>query len=152
VDTVDIIDRYIKKVISENPFITGIILFGSIARGEERERSDIDLLVLWDDLQVDPDERHVYIYKAVSKHFPPSTSLTVIDMKYTDFLKTEKVTSLFLNVVYDGIVLYDKHGKLKSFLSKVKKELERKGVKRVKIGKYYYWKLPKAGGKIELKV
>ncbi|RLE63601.1 MAG: hypothetical protein DRJ38_07085 [Thermoprotei archaeon] len=151
-DTLREISKYIKKIVSENSFIAGIVLFGSIAREEKHEKSDIDLLILWDNLYVDPDERYVYIYKVVSKYFPPSTSLTILDMKYDDFLKVEKATPLFLNIVYDGIVLFDKYGKLKNFILKVKKELEKMGVKREKIGKYYYWKLPKAGSKVELKV
>ena len=49
---IDEIAGYIDRLVSENPFISGIILFGSISRREKRERSDIDLLILWDKLEM----------------------------------------------------------------------------------------------------
>ena len=91
------IAQHAKKIASENQFIAGVILFGSIARGEETEQSDVDLLILWEKLNVDPRKRHVYIYKTVSKYFPPNLRLTVLDMEYNSLLKTTKLTPLLLN-------------------------------------------------------
>jgi len=142
----------VKRMVVENRFVAGVILFGSVARGEESERSDVDLLVLWEGLDVDEKKRHVYVYRAVSQYFPSSVRLTVLDMEYSSFLKVRKLTPLLLNIIYDGVVLYDKYGLLEKFLSRVRGELEAKGLKRVKIGKYYYWKLPKPGAKVELEV
>ena len=100
---------------------------------------------------MDPRERYVYIYRVVSRYFP-DISLTVLDAEYSSFFRVKNVTPLFLNVVYDGIVLYDRHGRLKNFLSRVRRELEEKGVRRRKIGRYYYWELPKPGEKVKLEV
>jgi len=152
VDIFRVTVKSVEKIVSENQFIAGVILFGSVARGEEDKKSDVDLLILWENLRVSPDKRHVYIYKVVSRYFPYSIGVTVLEMKYEDFLKAKKATPLLINIIYDGIVLYDKHGKLREFMSKVKRELENKGVKRRKIGKYYYWELPKPGAKIKLEV
>ncbi|MGC8832188.1 MAG: nucleotidyltransferase family protein [Thermoproteota archaeon] len=133
----------------ENSFITGIILFGSVARGEETEKSDIDLLVLWEGLN--PDNSYSYIYKNVSKYFPRE-SVTILDMNYFDFLEVKDVTTLFINIVWDGIVVYDKYGKLESFLERVRSELIAKGIERKEVGKYYYWRLPKPGQKVKLEI
>ena len=146
------IAKCVEKMVSENEFVAGVVLFGSIARGEESDRSDVDLLILWEGLEVDPRERHVYIYKVVSRYFPPSTGLTVLDMEYSRFVSARKLTSLLLNIMYDGVVLYDKHGLLEDFLSRVRKELRAKGLERRRAGKYYYWVLPRPGNKIELEV
>ena len=150
-DILHIIAERVKEMVSENQFISGVILFGSIARGEEHGRSDIDLLILWENLRIDPSERYIYIYRIVSKYFP-STNLTLLDIEYSSFLNARKITPLLLNIIYDGIVLYDKYGKLEDFLSRVKRELETKGIKRRKIGRYYYWMLPEAGSKVRLEV
>lgn len=144
--------KCVERMVSENEFIAGVILFGSVARGEESERSDVDLLVLWEGLDVNPRERYVYVYRVVSRYFPPSVRLTVLDMEYSGFLRVRKLTPLLLNVMYDGVVLYDRHGLLEEFLSKVRRELRAKGVRRRKSGKYYYWELPKPGAKVELEV
>ncbi|MGB9760098.1 MAG: nucleotidyltransferase family protein [Thermoproteota archaeon] len=133
----------------ENSFIAGIILFGSVARGEETEKSDIDLLVLWEGLN--PNDSYSYVYRNVSKYFLHE-SVTILDMNYYDFLKVKDVTALYINIVWDGIVIYDKYGKLESFLEKVKNELIAKGIERKKVGKYYYWKLPKPGQKVKLEI
>jgi|YelNatPaOPRAMG01_1025707.scaffolds.fasta_scaffold09399_8 predicted nucleotidyltransferase len=139
----------IVKIALENDFITGIILFGSIARNEENEKSDIDLLILWENLKVE--DSYSYIYKIFSKHFPYK-SLTIIDMEYSSFFNIKKATPLYLNIIWDGFIIYDKHGKLHDFISKIRKELKAKGFERKKIGKYYFWKLPKPGQKIELTI
>ncbi len=140
-----------KKMVSGNEFIAGVVLFGSTARGEGDESSDLDLLVLWEHLDVDPRERHIYVYKAVSKFFP-GKGLTVLDMEYERFLKARKATPLLLNIIWDGIVVYDKYGKLDSFILRVREELRSKGVIRKRTGKYHYWVLPKPGQKIVLEV
>jgi len=152
VNLFEIVVKCVKKMVLKNEFVAGVILFGSVARGEESERSDVDLLVLWEGLDVDAKKRHVYVYRIVSQYFPSSVKLTVLDMEYSSFLRVRKLTPLLLNIIYDGVVLYDKYGLLEKFLSKVREELKAKGVKRVKLGKYYYWKLPKPGARVGLEV
>jgi predicted nucleotidyltransferase len=141
----------IESIVSENRFIAGIIVFGSTARGESSERSDLDLLILWENLNVNPSKRHIHIYKAISKHLP-AEKLTVVDMEYTRFLNIKKATPLLLNIIWDGVAVYDKYGRLEDFMLKVRRELESKGVVRRKDGKHYYWELPKPGCKIKLEV
>lgn len=120
----------ISRMVTENPFIAGVILFGSAARGEEGERSDLDLLILWEELDLDASERYAYVYKVVSRYFPSSLGLAVIEMAYSSFLSLKRLSPLLPNVIYDGVVLYDKHGRLESFLSKIREEIKRKGLKR----------------------
>ncbi|RLE91878.1 MAG: hypothetical protein DRJ55_05130 [Thermoprotei archaeon] len=146
------IAQHARKMASENEFVAGVILFGSIARGEETEQSDVDLLILWEKLNVDPRKRHVYIYKTVSKYFPPNLRLTVLDMEYNSLLKTTKLTPLLLNIIQDAVVLYDRHNKLQKFISNTRKQLKAKNTRRIKTGKTYYWKLPKPGAKVKLEV
>ncbi|MBS7656026.1 nucleotidyltransferase domain-containing protein [Candidatus Bathyarchaeota archaeon] len=139
----------IAEIALENSFIAGVLLFGSIARKERDEESDIDLLILWENLNVE--DIYLHIYKTFSKYFPHE-NLTILDMDYSSFFNVKKASSLYLNIIYDAIILYDKYGKLLNFILKVKNELRAKGIKRKKIGKYYFWKLPKPGQKIELKI
>ncbi|MBO3803993.1 MAG: nucleotidyltransferase domain-containing protein [Candidatus Brockarchaeota archaeon] len=139
----------VRKIAVDNQFIAGIILFGSAARGEEEEKSDLDLIVLWENLNVDPGKRHAHIYSVISKYFPYNKP-TVLEMEYSGFLNIKKATPLVVNIIWDGVVLYDRHGKLKDFMSNARDQLVAKGLVRRKAGKYYYWELPKPGAKVEL--
>jgi predicted nucleotidyltransferase len=42
------VDEFLKRVLDHyRNRIEGVILFGSVARGEAKEDSDIDILVIW---------------------------------------------------------------------------------------------------------
>ena len=59
--------KILRSRLSDLPSaIKVILLFGSVARGEVRERSDIDLLVLYEGLDIDnPVSRRRYLYRLV---------------------------------------------------------------------------------------
>ncbi|RLF09694.1 MAG: hypothetical protein DRJ98_07710 [Thermoprotei archaeon] len=138
-----------RKMCEENSFIAGVILFGSTARREAKQgKSDLDLLVLWEGLDSSVSERYVKLYELATRYFP-FKSLTVVDMEYRRFINPCKLTPLLLNIIWDAAVLYDKHGKLEAFLSEAKKRFIKVGLVRVKKGRFYYWKLPKPGVKVE---
>ena len=92
-----------------------------MARGEASERSDVDLLVLHDGCGEDDLvwlRRRLYL--ALREALGDEVEgLTVIDVRLEDFLSPRQVTSLLLNIYWDGIVLYDVTGKLQGFLEEV---------------------------------
>ncbi|MEM2929054.1 MAG: nucleotidyltransferase domain-containing protein [Nitrososphaerota archaeon] len=127
------------------PCVKAIVMFGSRARGESNERSDIDLLVLHEDCNIeDMVIRRRYFYnilrEAIGKEYE---DITLIDMELKYFLKPYEINSLLLNIYYDSIAIYDKTGTIESFLKYVKNKIEESGLKRIKDGKAYYWILPK---------
>jgi predicted nucleotidyltransferase len=126
------------------PYVKAILLFGSRARGESNERSDIDLLVLHENCEIkDPvlRRRHLYnlIHKAIGKEFE---GITIIDMEFENFIKPIEINALLLNIYWDSIIVYDKTNVLHSFLEYVKDKIEKSGLKRIKDGKAYRWVLP----------
>jgi predicted nucleotidyltransferase len=126
------------------PYVKAILLFGSRARGEFNERSDIDLLVLHENCEIkDPVLRRRYLYnlirKAIGKEFE---GITIIDMEFENFLKPVEINALLLNIYWDAIIVYDKTSMLHSFLEHVKDKIEKSGLKRIKDGKAYRWVLP----------
>lgn len=84
------IRRRVQVMASENSFVTGVILFGSIARGEAEEKSDVDLLVLWEGLELSR-EVYRYIYRVAAKYLNPSWGLTVLETGYWNFLAWMKL-------------------------------------------------------------
>ena len=128
----------------KEPYIAAILLFGSRARGEGRERSDYDFLVLHRGLEMaDPVMRRRAIYKVIREAVRDTCEgLTVIDMRFEDFLSPEEVTPLLLNIYWDSVVLLDRIGELEEFLRKVRKNIVAGGLRRVRDGAHYSWVLP----------
>ena len=124
--------------------VKAILLFGSKARGESGEKSDVDLLVLHRGCGIEDAvlrRRHLYnlLREKIGEEFE---ELTVIDMELERFLRPKEVTPLLLNVYWDAVVVYDSTGVVENFLKDVKDKILKSGLKRVKDGKANYWVLP----------
>lgn len=129
--------------------LVAVALFGSAAREEAAERSDLDFLVVLRGIPKNLQRRYqVYkpIHDAVTMHSSRPRDVTVIDLDQ-EFItdKDAEITPLMLNIASDAIVLYDPEGKLGSFLESVNRLIHLAGLERyrTKDGKYG-WK-PKDG-------
>jgi len=126
-------------------YVKAVVMFGSRARGESGEKSDVDLLVLHEDCEIqDPVVRRRHLYnrlrEAVGQDFE---DVTVVDMELEQFLKPKEITALLLNVYWDAVVVYDKTETLRGFLEHVREKIAKSGLKRVRDGRAYHWVLPK---------
>lgn len=124
--------------------VKAVIIFGSRARGEAEEKSDVDLLILHEDCRIkDPVLRRRHLYSIIQEAVGDALeSITVIDMTLEHFLKPVEVNALLLNIYWDSIVVYDETGILQEFLAQIKERIAKSGLKRVKNGKAYRWILP----------
>ena len=57
-EIIDIVNKYIE-IVSKNYDVLAIILFGSYAKGTQREDSDIDIAVITDDIKTDKFDEEV---------------------------------------------------------------------------------------------
>lgn len=85
--------------------VVSIILYGSVARGEESEESDVDIaIILHDNLSaksqdilseiiVDMDLKHDKVY-------------SIVDIKESDYEKWKKYIPFYKNVDKEGVVLW----------------------------------------------
>ncbi len=143
--TNDVVELLKQKFHSfKEPYVKAILLFGSSARGEAKDRSDIDLLLLHEGCEIkDIVLRRRYFYnllrEVIGNEFD---DLTVIDMEIKYFIKPKEITSLLLNIYWDAIVIYDLTNSLEDFLKNVRDRIIKSGLKRVKDGNAYYWTLP----------
>lgn len=101
------VDEFVRRAMEKyGNKIEEIILFGSIARGEAREESDIDILVVGD----------VSLEELIDISFPILLEygelISAKDMKktYFEFLAKEGY-SFVRNVLKEGVVLYERMGK-----------------------------------------
>jgi len=143
----------LRRRLSDLPtYIKAVLLFGSIARGEANEYSDVDLLILHSDLPIiDLVERRRYLYRLIIERLGDVfDSITLIDMSLNEFLKPDVVTPLLLNIYVDAVVILDRVGVIEGFLSNVRRKVVEVGLKKVKDGKAYYWILPKPLEKVRI--
>jgi len=129
----------------KEPYMKAVLLFGSGARGESGERSDVDIFVLHEGCEIEDAvarRRHLYnlLREAIGEEFE---GITLVDMELERFLKPVEISSLLLNVYWDAVVVFDEMGILESFLGSVREKIVKSGMKRVGDGKAYYWVLPK---------
>lgn len=93
----------IKKKIVEAVFPEKIILFGSYAKGDATEESDIDIVVVWE-TDLNPHERNLFLDKLFSRrNFP--LDIFAFTKKEVERLKDIPGTLLY-EVFHYGKVIY----------------------------------------------
>ncbi len=121
--------------------LVSLVLYGSYARCEPRPDSDIDVLVVLEKLLEDRFQLHVLLDE-VEKNlieafeklgelgYTPVLSPIILDRE-----RAMRFRPLYIDIVFDAVILYDKDFFMKSILEKVRRKLEALGARRVKIGK-----------------
>jgi len=148
-----IVIYYGKKLVS-------IILYGSVGRGRFRPDSDIDILIIAEDL---PKGRTTRIEEFQEKIESPLSdylhelSKEGIDPFISPIIKTKNETQqgspLFLDMIEDAKFLYDNNNYFKEYLCRLNKKLKEMGAKKIFFKGGYYWLLKpdyKWGDVIEL--
>jgi len=118
-----------------------VILFGSVARGEEREGSDLDLFVVTEGLPEHPLERRSQLFKAV-KDVVAKYKIDILPIGKTPEETYSYFDPLYFDLYADGIILYDKDDFAKNLLRKIGQRIEEQGWIRYRLKDGSYgWKL-----------
>ena len=120
--------------------LVSLVLYGSYARGDFREDSDIDLIIVLSDiedryavhLELDRvEELLAPILKCFNLHgYSPTLSPIVLSRDQAKITRP-----LYLDIVFDAKILYDKDDFISSIFERLRRRLEEYGAKRIKIGK-----------------
>jgi predicted nucleotidyltransferase len=147
---VGLIEKYCSLI--KNHFrdrLISICLFGSVARGEAKPDSDIDILIVADDLPIDIGLRIKetnYVHENLKKSEAyislrkSNVSGLVSDIFFTPE-EIERHPPILLDIVEDGIIWYDKENFLRKVLLSIKENLKKLEAKKVTTEKGYYWVL-----------
>lgn len=127
-----------------------MVVFGSVARGEAREGSDLDdLLIVGEGLPRSRFRRLVMFEEpeAVVEHLIDDLRdkgvISDISPIILDKEEARRHRPIYLDMVIDAIIVYDKGGFFESVLREVARRLEELGARRVRLGKKWYWVLKK---------
>ena len=122
--------------------LSGILLFGSRARGDNRPDSDYDFLIVLKDYVTGPVEDYFMAYRALRPFRDKLVLDTTVAVISLDDLRESLTSSLLLNALYEGIVIYDAEGVLSKVKKKVLDKLRALRVRRVKADWGYTWRIP----------
>ena len=118
-------------------------IFGSYARGTQTPESDLDLLIVADNL---PDGR----MKRVSEFTAVESMLRDSDLAHIDLspiiksqAEADAGSPLFWDMTDYAIVLFDRGSYLQTLLNRVRERLRRLGAQRIQKGNAWYWVLKK---------
>lgn len=120
-----------------------LVVFGSVGRGTPRPDSDVDLLVVADPL---PDGRipRVREFEEVERSVTVNPSVGRAHRLSPIFKTPAEVrrgSPLFLDMLDDGRLLYDRDGFFAKELAALRERLDKLGAKRIWKGDAWYWDL-----------
>lgn len=127
--------------------LIAVVVFGSVGRGEARADSDIDILIVADPLpngRLPRVEEFAPVRKALSGRLQSLSEEGIFTSLAPVFKTPEEVHAgslLFLDMIDDGRILYDRSGFWKDYLRGFKERLRRLGAKKVVVGDRWYWDL-----------
>ncbi|MCP9469346.1 MAG: nucleotidyltransferase domain-containing protein [Nitrospira sp.] len=127
--------------------LVSVVLYGSVGRGTMRHDSDVDLLIIARDLPRGRMNR-VTEFEAVEAAVAGEVEQARRQGVHTELspiLKTpEEVVAgspLFLDMVEDARILYDRDGFFAKRLARLRERLAQLGAKRLWRGNTWYWDL-----------
>jgi hypothetical protein len=123
---IDKIVNLLKNHFAEN--LIALVVFGSYARGDFRESSDIDLFVIIEGLPQRHFERTTLMSSLLTPNF--SRRITAIAKTKREFLSS--FPPLYLDLALDGQVAYDTGGFMKERLAEIEGIIEQAGLFREK--------------------
>lgn len=124
-----------------------LAVYGSCARGAPRPDSDIDVLLIADDLpagRVARAEGFVAVEDMLAPFFEELRELDLHWYLSPVFKTREEVAAgspLFLDMTEDALLLFDRDGYFAAVLERLRGRLEELGARRVWRGNAWYWDL-----------
>lgn len=144
---VNLIVNSLKRFLNEN--LVSVVLFGSVAREEAGEGSDIDLVVVAREFK--PFGSRFDIFNEIEKELRTSKEYRELKEKKLGAIispvpltpeEIKKNPPILLDLVTDGKILYDTDNFMRDWITNLKKRLEEKGARKIFLGKgKWYWDL-----------
>ncbi|MHA1328308.1 MAG: nucleotidyltransferase domain-containing protein [Promethearchaeota archaeon] len=125
--------------------LISLVLYGSVARGDFNENSDIDLLIVCENLPKSISKRIEMFLEIEDELQLEKYHEKGFHVDFSTILRTKKeaenLIPLYLDMVDDAVILYDKNNFFNNVLNRLREQLKKLGAKRIYIGKKWYWDL-----------
>lgn len=115
--------------------LIAVVLYGSRARGEARQDSDWDLLVLAHDLP----RRFFRRHRLLKQLLPPAERGQISLLAKTPEEFETSLPALYLDIALDGIALYDPDRYIEEKLARLRQLIREKGLRRERTGRDLVW-------------
>ncbi|QIW22759.1 nucleotidyltransferase domain-containing protein [Sulfolobus sp. S-194] len=127
--------------------LISVVVYGSVARGDSRKDSDIDLLLVIRDLPKTLTER-IMLFEKVENKLESEIEGLMNEGYYVAFspiMKTPeeaiRFSPLYMDMTEDAVILYDKDNFFRKILEETKQKLQKLGFERVWLSKKkWYWR------------
>jgi len=140
--------RLLKARLGDN--LISVVLFGSVARGDAEEGSDVDLLIVSDGFEGSFGERFQHFQEIDKELLELETRKKLRREGYGTLIspiplnpkEVKRHPPILLDILTDGIILYDKNGFIKGELADLRKRLRALKARKVRLpGNRWYWDL-----------
>lgn len=129
--------------------LISVVVYGSVARGDNRNDSDVDLLIIIKNLPKDSMLKRIRLFETkvedklnLDEYWKMGYYISLSPVLKTPE-EAEKFSPPYLDMVYDAVILYDSNHFFTRILQKLRDRLKELGAERVRMGKKWYWVLKK---------
>jgi predicted nucleotidyltransferase len=129
--------------------LISVVVYGSVARGDNRNDSDVDLLIIMKNLPKDSMLKRIRLFETkvedklnLDEYWKMGYYISLSPVLKTPE-EAEKFSPPYLDMVYDAVILYDSNYFFTRILQKLRDRLKELGAERVRMGKKWYWVLKK---------
>jgi predicted nucleotidyltransferase len=128
--------------------LMAVVLYGSVARGEETPESDIDLLIVADGLPESHRARNRLLVEFEEAFLPGLLApwhrqgMTIdVSTKIKTPQEAQRLTLFYLDLTEDAVILYERGRFFRDILDRLRQRLAELGAQRRQQGSVRYWKL-----------
>ncbi|MEM3465980.1 MAG: nucleotidyltransferase domain-containing protein [Candidatus Jordarchaeales archaeon] len=139
-----LVERLLERFGSD---LVSVVVYGSVARGEARRDSDVDLLIVLKGMPKGVFKRQELFMEVEEKLGENLDRLEELGyhVEFSPVIKTPEearvFSPLYLDMVEDAVILFDRDGFFDGVLRRLRGRLQELGAERVRLGKAWYWRL-----------